>query len=99
MVNGFISWFKRNENKFIQAGLSEVDRYENLSDKANDGSIVITEENDNHICQLTVRNDGFIDIEAVSKDSGELEYYIYCKTNKNVDFDNLFSNLFDYLSM
>ena len=99
MVNRFISWFKKNENKFIQAGLSEIEQREHVSAKANEGSILIIEENADYICQFTIRNDGIIDIEAVSKDSGELEYYIYCKTNKNVDFDNLFSNLFDYLSM
>lgn len=94
----FKSWLKQNFQRFSDYGLSFVDTFENSPIDGNDGSVVITNENSLYITQITVRNDGFINIEVLSNDTEEMVFYIYCKTTERVvDFDALMKNYFDFI--
>lgn len=97
IVDNFKSWLKQNYQKFSNCGLSFVDTFENMSTENNDGSMVISNENSLYITQITVRNDGFINIEVLSNDTEEMVFYIYCKITEKVDFDALMKNYFDFI--
>lgn len=97
IVEKFKSWLKQNSRKFTNCGLSFIDTFENKSIEGNDGSIVITNENSHYITQITVRNDGFINIEVISNETEEMMFYIYCKITENVDFDALMKIFFDFI--
>ena len=61
-------------------------------------SVVYTYENFKYISQLTIRNDGYINIELLQKDSEEMVFYMYCKTDKKIMFESLFDNYLYYIS-
>ena len=96
MTENFIEWLKHSRDRFTEYGFSEFDVL-NTSNGADDSSVVVTSENESYICQFTVRNNGMTDIEAVSIDSGELVYFLYCRTNSAVNYSRLFDNLFDFI--
>lgn len=97
IVEIFKSWLKQNYQRFSNCGLSFVDTFEQSSIDGNDGSVVITDENSLYITQITVRNDGFINVEVLSNDTEEMVFYAYCKTTEKVDFDALMKNYFDFI--
>lgn len=97
IVEIFKSWLKQNYQRFSNCGLSFVDTFEHSSIDGNDGSVVITDVNSLYITQITVRNDGFINVEVLSNDTEEMVFYIYCKTTEKVDFDALMKNYFDFI--
>ena len=91
------SWLDHNLQKFSECGLSFIDTFENYPIDGNDGSVVITNQNSLYITQITVRNDGFKNIEVLSNDTEEMVFYIYCKITEKVDFDALMKNYFDFI--
>ena len=97
IIDDFKLWLKTNEENNQQLGLDLIDTYENFAEKEIDNSVVYTYENSRFISQLTIRNDGFINIEVVQKDSEELVFYIYCKTNGKINFDSLLNNYLYYI--
>ncbi len=98
IVEKFKSWLEKNAQRFSNHRLSLVDTFENKPVENTDGSIVITHENSLYITQITVRNDGFINIEILSHDTEEVVFYIYCKATEIIDFDALMKNYFDFIS-
>lgn len=98
IVDDFKLWLKSNEESFSEQGLDLADIYENIAEKEIDRSVVYTYENSKYISQLTIRNDGYINIELLQKNSEEMVFYMYCKIDKKITFDSLFDNYFYYLS-
>ena len=97
MTEKFYDWLNQNKKRFEKYGFTSFDFLDNKQSGSNEGSVVVTTKNEKYICQFTIRNNGLIDIEMVSVKSGELDYYIYCKVNYGVNFDNIFNIFFDAL--
>lgn len=97
IIDDFKHWIKVNEKKNKQFELTLIDVYENTCDKEVDNSVVYTYENDTFISQFTIRNDGFINIEVLRKDNENLVFYIYCMTDKHINFESLLDNYFNYV--
>lgn len=98
MVNNFISWLDQNKNKFCEFGFITFDFYYNEQQMPNEGSVVVTTENKDYICQFTIRNNGLSDIEVLDMQSEELVFYTYCKTKLNVNYKNMFGLFFDFFN-
>ena len=96
MIEKFYDWLNQNEKHFGKYGFVSFDFLENKQLGPNEGSVVVTTKNEKYICQFTIRNNGLIDVEVVSVESGELDYYIYCKVNYCANFDNIFNVFFDF---
>ena len=78
IIDDFKLWLKSNEERILQQGLRLVDVYKNITEKEIEKSVVYTYENFKYISQLTIRNDGYINIELLQKDSEEMVFYMYC---------------------
>lgn len=98
IIDDFKLWLKSNEERILQQGLRLVDVYKNITEKEIEKSVVYTYENFKYISQLTIRNDGYINIELLQKDSEEMGFYMYCKTDKKIMFESLFDNYLYYIS-
>ncbi len=95
MVKYFVDWLNGNKHKFDEIMLSDFE-----FDFYNSGeSIIAKTENQYYLCQFTIRNDGYINIEVFSEENCELVFYIYffCKTTLTVNFDHLFGAFFDFM--
>lgn len=97
IVDDFKLWLTSYEEKNLKLGLDLVDTYENVAEKEIDKSVVYTYDHSKYISQLTIRNDGYINIEILQKDSEEIVFYMYCKTDKKIEFDSLLNNYFYYI--
>lgn len=98
IIDDFKLWLKSNEERILQQGLRLVDVYKNITEKEIEKSVVYTYENFKYISQLTIRNDGYINIELLQKYSEEMVFYMYCKTDKKIMFESLFDNYLYYIS-
>ena len=98
IIDDFKLWLKSNEERILQQGLRLVDVYKNITEKEIEKSVVYTYENFKYISQLTIRNDGYINIELLQKDGEEMVFYMYCKTDKKIMFESLFDNYLYYIS-
>lgn len=98
IIDDFKLWLKSNEERILQQGLRLVDVYKNITEKEIEKSVVYIYENFKYISQLTIRNDGYINIELLQKDSEEMVFYMYCKTDKKIMFESLFDNYLYYIS-
>ena len=98
IIDDFKLWLKSNEERILQQGLRLVDVYKNITEKEIEKSVVYTYENFKYISQLTIRNDGYINIELLQKDSEGMVFYMYCKTDKKIMFESLFDNYLYYIS-
>lgn len=67
IIDDFKLWLKSNEERILQQGLRLVDVYKNITEKEIEKSVVYTYENFKYISQLTIRNDGYINIELLQK--------------------------------
>lgn len=99
IIDDFKLWIDINYEKIFQYGLILTDSYEYKSENDIENSLVLTYVNSAFISQLTIRNEGFIDIEILPEEPKEdenLGFYLHCMTNKNINFDSLMKNYFDY---
>lgn len=69
IIDDFKLWLKSNEERILQQGLRLANVYKNITEKEIEKSVVYTYENFKYISQLTIRNDGYINIELLQKDS------------------------------
>lgn len=96
MVDNFICWLNHNKKEFQKHGFFLFDTLFNEQEESSKGSVVVTTENDDYICQFTIRNNGLTDIEIIDVKGGDLVFYIYCKSNMTLNFDNMFAMFFDF---
>lgn len=96
LIDDFKKWLAVNDEKNMKYGLVLTDTYEYKPENEIENSLVLTYVNSMFISQLTIRNNGFIDIEILSEKDENLGFYLHCMTNKNVRFDSLMKNYFDY---
>ena len=65
----FKQWLKNNKIRMECYGIKMLEIIES------DSMIMLTYENEDFITELTIRNNGFEDIEICSKSSGEIVFF------------------------
>lgn len=72
-------WLKNRENLFSASDIKTVDIRKN-----NGQSITVIQESEKYISDITVRNDGFIDIEIISIITEETVFSIHFMTKQKL---------------
>ncbi len=94
IVSDFKKWLDLNTAKMERYGLKLVERLESAE------SMVLEYENEDFYTELTIRDNGFQDIEInkINKEKTELElrFYLHCMTDKTLDINSLMDNYLNY---
>ncbi len=97
MIEQFRKWIDSYSNYISDMGITQVELYENKMSDGEIASLVVTHETSQYIGQITVRNDGHIDIEVLSITTNEIEFYIYLMAQKYFDLEIILKLYIDYI--
>lgn len=90
ILSDFKKWLELNTDKMERYGLKLIEICEPAD------ALVLTYENKDFFTELTIRDNGFEDIEICDKQSEELVFYQHCMTDKKLNIDALMNNYLDY---
>ncbi|MDE6592966.1 MAG: hypothetical protein K2K57_07885 [Oscillospiraceae bacterium] len=97
MVEKFTEWLKENKYKFKDSGFCDLDITYISPEKGGSGAIIARMDNDRYFCDINVRNDEIINIEAISSNENDTPFMMYGQVNKYVDFDNYMGSFFEFI--
>ncbi len=86
-------WLKNRENLFSASDIKTVDIREN-----NGQSMTIIQESEKYISDITVRNDGFIDIEIISIVTEEPVFSIHFMAKTKTEIEPLLDFYIDCMN-
>lgn len=86
-------WLKNRENLFSASDIKTVDIKEN-----NGQSITVIQESEKYISDITVRNDGFIDIEIISIITEEPVFSIHFMAKAKIEIELLLDFYIDCMN-
>lgn len=90
ILSDFKKWLDFNKIRMERYGLKLIEKCEPYD------AIILTYENKDFFTELTIRNNGFEDIEICNKKSEELVFYQHCMTDKDLNIDSLMDNYLKY---
>lgn len=86
-------WLKNKENYFSASDIKTVDIKDN-----NGQSITVIQESEKYISDITVRNDGFIDIDIISVITEEPVFSIHFMTKTKTEIEPLLDFYIDCMN-
>lgn len=96
MVEKFTEWLKENTYKFKALGFGDPDITYISPENGGSGAVIASMDNGRYFCDINVRNDEIINIEAVSSDENDTPFMMYGQVNEYVDFDNYMGCFFEF---
>ena len=90
ILSDFKKWLDFNTAKMERYGLKLVELCEPVD------ALILTYENKDFFTELTIRDNGFEDIEICDKESEDLVFYQHCMTDKDLNIDSLMDNYLNY---
>lgn len=86
-------WMKNRKNELLASGIKTIDIKEN-----GDRSMTIIQESAVYMSDITVRNDGFIDIAILSIETEEYIFCIHFMTKKKAEIEPLLDFYIDCMN-